>query len=108
MRRKAFYTLLTILHQITHPQPDQEPICAIFVSSEERLFRDANATDITHCIKLCSEHGVTLVTPTYKYDLMKPGQMALLRFIGESTSQFVAQVLTSKLQAGKQRKRAQK
>lgn len=98
VRREAFTALLTA---ITQPQPDQEPIRAIFASSEDRLFRDANAGDIALFIETCASHGVALYTPTAEYDFTNRAHVAQFRFLCETAYQYVAQMITSRLQAGR-------
>ena len=97
LRREAMSKLL---HDILEPPPETEPIRAIFVSSENRLFRDANDVDITYFIKTCLEHDVTVITPTSEYNFTNPSHVALFRFICEQAAQTIA----SRLKAGKQRK----
>jgi DNA invertase Pin-like site-specific DNA recombinase len=105
LRRSALSKLLA---QITQPPPDTEPIKAIVVSSENRLFRDAPSAAIAVFIQTCIEHGILLVTPTMTYNFSTPAHAAQFRLRCETASQYVQQVIASRLQAGKKHKREQK
>lgn len=67
---------------------DQDPIRAVFVLSEERLFGGPAVGDIASFIEACSKRGVTLITPTSEYDFTDPAQVALFRLRCEQAAAF--------------------
>jgi DNA invertase Pin-like site-specific DNA recombinase len=93
--------LQALLKSITNPDPDKQPIRAIFASSEDRLFRDPTGVDLTAFIETCRQHRVLLITPLGEYDFSKPVHAQLFRFKMQEAYQFVGQMITSRLQAGK-------
>jgi len=72
--------LSKLLDDITEPPSETEPIKAIFVSSEDRLFSDADGVEVSTFMETCIQHGVLLITPTSKYDFTNPAHVALFRF----------------------------
>jgi len=86
--------------------PDQEPIKAIYVSSEDRLFRDANTVDLAYFISVCADHGIQLLTPTATYDFTVPDQVALFRFQCEQAAGYIAGQIGKLTQRGRTRGRA--
>ncbi len=99
--REAYNDLLTA---ITTPEEEQEPIRAIYVWSEDRLFRDAYIRDLAAFTTTCAAREVLVITPSMRYDFSKPRQAALFYFICGQANQ--AQMITSRLQAGKRAKKA--
>lgn len=96
--REAFAALIAA---ITTPEPDQAPIRAIFVSSEERLFRSASMQDIVRFVQTCLEHNVTLVTPTAEYDFTNQNHVIQFCFACQTADQSIGQVTSDRLQTGK-------
>lgn len=88
-KRGALSDLLTAIMQ-ENQTPEQEPIKAIYVSSEDRLFRDANTVDLAYFISVCADHGIQLLTPTATYDFTAPDQAALFRFQCEQAADYIA------------------
>lgn len=72
-----------LLKALVQPERAQEPIQAIFVSSEGRLFKDANMVDFARFIEICKERGVTPTTPTSEYDFTNP---PMLRFSASAST----------------------
>jgi len=97
-----------LLNDIIDPPPETQPIKAIFVSAEDRLFRDGAAVDIAFFIETCREHNVLLVTPTSVYDFINPAHVAQFRFICETVGEYVKRMILSRLQAGRRQKRQQR
>lgn len=93
--------LTQLLREITDPQSPNEPIRAIFVSSEDRLFRDAAGITLTSFIQVCQVHGVTVITPHFAYDFREPSHADLFRLKCQQAYQFVTQMVVSRLQAGR-------
>jgi DNA invertase Pin-like site-specific DNA recombinase len=83
--------------------PEQEPIKAIYVSSEARLFRDANSVDLTYFIGTCADHGVQILTPTAAYDFTDPEQVALFRYRCERAASYIAGQIGMLRQRGRTR-----
>ncbi len=92
-----------LLDSITDPPPDTEPIKAIFISSEDRLFRDADSIEVSTFMETCIQNRVLLITPTAEYDFTNPAHVAFFRFKCEEANQRVQSVLHSRLKAGKKR-----
>jgi DNA invertase Pin-like site-specific DNA recombinase len=88
-RRGALSDLLAAIMQ-EDQTPEHEPIRAIYVSSEDRLFRDANSLDLAYFISVCADHGIQLLTPTATYDFTAPDQAALFRFQCEQAADYIA------------------
>ncbi len=97
-KREALNALIAA---ITEPEEGQERIRAVFVSSEDRLFRDSPLVDVAAFIEQCRANGVLLITPAGVYDFTDAAQVALFHFKIEQAYQFVTQMVTSRLQAGK-------
>lgn len=92
LRRVA---LSELIHQMTQPQPGQEPIKAVFIANESRLFRDNDTIQVNAFIHLCRTYGVLLITPTRVYDFSTPTDVAQFRFLCEGAEQYII----SRLQA---------
>jgi len=99
-KRGALSDLLTAIMQ-EDQTPDQEPIKAIYVSSEDRLFRDANTVDLAYFISVCADHGIQLLTPTATYDFTVPDQAALFRFQCEQAACYIAEQIGKLMQRGR-------
>jgi DNA invertase Pin-like site-specific DNA recombinase len=104
-RRGALSDLLAAIMQ-EDQRPEQEPIKAIYVSSEDRLFRDANTVDLAYFISVCTDHGIQLLTPTATYDFTVPDQAALFRFQCEQAAGYIAGQISKLTQRGRTRGRA--
>ncbi len=97
-KRGALSDLLTAIMQ-GDQTPEQEPIKAIYVSSEGRLYRGANSVDLVYFISVCADRGIQILTPTATYDFTDPEQVALFRYRCEQAACYVAE------QIGKLRRR---
>jgi DNA invertase Pin-like site-specific DNA recombinase len=97
--------LSALLRAITTPQIGEEPIKVILSLSEDRIFRDAAASDISFFIRVCTDHGVQLMTPFITYDFATASAVAQFRFHCEQSTLFIQQQLTGRLNAGKMHKR---
>ncbi len=104
-KRDALSDLLTAIEQ-EGQEPEQEPIKAVYVSSEERLFRDANTVDLAFFITVCADHGVQLVTPTTTYDFTTPDQVALFQVQCEQAAHSVTEEIGKLRQPRRTRGRA--
>ena len=98
--------LSKLLDDITEPPSETEPIKAIFVSSEDRLFSDADGVEVSTFMETCIQHGVLLITPTSEYDFTNPAHVALFRFRCEA-GKYAEHMRTSRLQAGKHKRQMQ-
>jgi DNA invertase Pin-like site-specific DNA recombinase len=87
-RRGAWNDLVSAL---TESEPEQGHIQTILAASVDRLFRDANATDITLFVQTCTQRGVQLVTPEKTYDFSQPDHVALFRSHCERSTMYRAQ-----------------
>lgn len=101
-KRGALSDLLTAIMQ-GDQTPEQEPIKAIYVSSEDRLFRDANTVDLAYFISVCADHGIQILTPTATYDFTAPDQAALFRFQCEQAADYIAEQIGKLRQRGRTR-----
>ncbi len=104
-RRPALSDLLKAITQ-EERESEQEPIRAVYVSSEVRLFRDPDAADLNSFISACADHGVQLLTPTTTYDFTTPGQAALFRLQCEQAAHYIAGQIGKLKQRGRTRRRA--
>ena len=102
-KRTALSALLRAI--TTPPRIGEEPIKVIFSLSEDRIFRDAAAADISFFIGVCTDHGVQLMTPFITYDFATASAVAQFRFHCEQSTLFIQQQLTARLNAGKKHKR---
>jgi DNA invertase Pin-like site-specific DNA recombinase len=92
--------------QTTYSQPLQPPLLPL--TGRVAIYaREAPSAAIAVFIQTCIEHGILLVTPTMTYNFSTPAHVAQFRF-RETASQYVQQVIASRLQAGKKQKREQK
>jgi DNA invertase Pin-like site-specific DNA recombinase len=92
-RQKALSDLLAAISQ-----EGQEPIRAIYVSCEHRLFRDLGAVELARFVAVCADHGVQLLTPTAIYDFSTLDQVALFRFECERAASYLAEQINMLMQ----------
>lgn len=94
--------LQALILAITAPEEGKEPLGAIVVSSEERLFRDAESATLDAFIEACRQHGVVLISPSGVYDFANsPAHIQLFRRQCQEAYQYIADMVVSRLQAGR-------
>lgn len=103
--RGALSDFLTAIMQ-EDQTPEQGPIKAIYVSSEDRLFRDPDTVDLANFISVCTDHGIQLLTPTTTYDFTAPEQAVLFRFRCEQAVHYIAGQIGMLTQRGRTRGQA--
>ena len=97
--------LLDLLMQIAQPAQDQEPIKALFVGAESRLFRDSEVVQVSTFIELCRTYQVLLITPTRVYDFSKPVDVAQFRFACDGADEYIINRLQADKRAAAARRR---
>jgi DNA invertase Pin-like site-specific DNA recombinase len=101
-KRSALSDLLATVTQ-ENQTPEQEPIKAIYVSSEQRLLKDASPADLASLISVCADRGIQLVTPTATYDFTSPDQAALFRLHCEQAVSYLEAQIGKLKQRGRAR-----
>jgi DNA invertase Pin-like site-specific DNA recombinase len=101
-RRGALSDLLAAIMR-GDQTPEQEPIKAIYVSSEDRLFRGANSVELAYFISVCADHGIQILTPTAAYAFTDPEQVALFRYRCEQAASYIAGQIGMLRQRGRTR-----
>ncbi len=71
---------------------EESTIHAILVSSEDRLFRDVDHTQVSFFIQQCLTQDVQVITPEMTYDFANPQHVALFRFQCEQSTVFIEKV----------------
>jgi len=74
----------------------QESMQAVLVADDNRLFRDAEATQVDTFIRLCVERSVLVITPQTTYDLTNPAHVTLFRFHCEHGYSLVENIFADK------------
>ena len=98
-------SLQQLLQTITNPPEGEERIRAILVTSEDRLFRDADRVQVNSFITICTEHGVMLLTDTFCYDFTNPAHVSLFRFRCEQSTLYIEREIQRRLLTGRTKKR---
>lgn len=93
-------SLQKLMQELVQPPTEQGSIQAILVQAEDRLFRDADAVQVSLFIKICLESGVLVITPTLVYNFQNPAHVTLFRFHCEQSTIFVGR---TKKQQGQKR-----